>query len=482
MTDKKPEISQAAQASTPSASATPGPAINASANKRSPVKKSRPVLIPAFIILLLIAVALGAAVWYQQKQFRQTSADLTTQVQRNTSMANQAADQARQALSMLEDQTAQLNALRSSLDESREQVGSLEQAFRTLTDSGSDLVLINDIDHLLTIAQQQLQLSGNVANAVISLETAQAQLARANRPGLASLLQTINGDLERLRAASTVDVALLSTQLDELAALVSDAPLLVPDDAAPGVVDGGAEAGAPQASGKSRDDVDANAPWWKKTLATMDDWSRDAWTSVRQDLGQFIAVRRVDDPVALLMSPDQATRFRENLRLRIMTAQLALMMRQPKVWESETAALVKAIESRYDPKAQPSRHALKLARQMADTSIELKLPTVANSLQAVQALREANAKSARDGSIPSTDEAAPAAAPEDAAPDQAPSSPEPQSGLESRPMPESPAPESSPPESSPPESQAPESSGAQTQSSAAPHAQSAAAATTRLRG
>src|SRR5690606_14258936 len=186
--------------------------------------------------------------------------------------------------------------------------------------------------------------------------------------------------------------------------------------------------------------------------------------------------------VALLMSPDQATRFRENLRLRIMTAQLALMMRQPKVWESETAALVKAIESRYDPKAQPSRHALKLARQMADTSIELKLPTVANSLQAVQALREANAKSARDGSIPSTDEAAPAAAPEDAAPDQAPSSPEPQSGLESRPMPESPAPESSPPESSPPESQAPESSGAQTQSSAAPHAQSAAAATARLRG
>src|SRR5690606_36030872 len=138
-----------------------------------------------------------------------------------------------------------------------------------------------------------------------------------------------------------------------------------------------------------------------------------------------------------------------------------------KVWESETAALVKAIESRYDPKAQPSRHALKLARQMADTSIEQKLPTVANSLQAVQALREANAKSAQNGSIPSTDEAAPAAAPEVVAPDQAPSTPEPEPGLESRPMPESPA-----PESSPPQSQAPESPGAQTQSSAASHAQS----------
>jgi len=492
MTDKKPEISQAAQASTSSASASPGPATTASAKKTSPVKKSRPILVPAFIILLFIAAALAAAFWYQQQQFRQSSANLATEAQRSASTASQAAEQAQQALSALKDQAAQLESLQSAFDESREQVASLEQAFRTLTDSGSDLVLINDIDHLLTIAQQQLRLSGNVANAVISLETAQAQLARANRPGLASLLQTINGDLERLRAASTVDVALLSTQLDELSALVSEAPLLVPDDAAPGLVEA-APAKAPESSVDSRDSVDANAPWWKKTLATVDNWSRDAWTSVRQDLGQFITVRRVDDPTALLMSPDQATRFRENLRLRIMTAQLALMMRQPKVWESETAALVKAIENRYDPRAQSSRQALKLARQMSDTSIELKLPTVANSLQAVQALREANAKSAQNGSIASGDEAASSASQEAGAGD-APATPEPQPEPESSTAPESsstsespttPEAPAAPPAAQPsaePQSPAPESPEAQTQSAAPSPAQTAVAAITRSRG
>lgn len=483
MTDKKPEISQAAQASTPSASASPGPATTASAKKTSPVKKSRPILVPAFILVLFIAVALAAAFWYQQQQFRQSSANLATEAQRSASAASQAAEQAQQALSALQDHAAQLESLQSALDESREQVASLEQAFRTLTDSGSDLVLINDIDHLLTIAQQQLQLSGNVANAVISLETAQAQLARANRPGLASLLQTINGDLERLRAASTVDVALLSTQLDELSALVSEAPLLVPDDAAPGLVDA-APATAPESSVDNRDSVDANAPWWQKSLSTIDNWSRAAWTSVRQDLGEFITVRRVDDPTALLMSPDQATRFRENLRLRIMTAQLALMMRQPKVWESETAALVKAIESRYDPRAQPSRQALKLARQMSDTSIELKLPTVTNSLQAVQALREANAKSAQDGSIAPDDEAAPAS--QEAGAGDAPTATEQQpapepSAAEPQTAPESPsAPQPAEPQSPAPET--PEAPEAQTQSVAPSSAQTAVAAITRSRG
>jgi uroporphyrin-3 C-methyltransferase len=364
--------------------------------------------------VVLIAILLAAALWYQQQQFKQISVDLASQVQSSSSGASQAVEQARQVLSVTQEQTTRIARLEQGLEQSRGHVESLEQAFRTLTDSGSDLILINDVDHLLTIAQQQLQLAGNVANAIISLETAQAQLARANRPGLASLLQTINGDLDRLRAASTIDIALLSDQLDELGALVSEAPLLMPDDAAPEPV------APPPSSSASRAAPPDQAPagsraWWEQSLDTAGNWTRNAWTSMRQDLGQFITVRRVDDPAALLMSPDQATRFRENLRLRIMTAQLALMMRQPKIWMSETEALVKAVESRYDPRSPQTRQALKMARHMADTSIDVKLPTVTNSLQAVQGLREESAKAAENGTVgasePPQDEAPPAEQP-----------------------------------------------------------------------
>ncbi len=419
MTDKKTEIPQAPSASTPtppaspapasgakpadstapgksagpsSAGATgkttsPGPATSAAIPPAGPARKRRSPWLPAFLVALIIVAILAAVAWYQQKQFQQASANLLSQVQSSNNTVSQALEQARQALAQTQEQSGQIAALENTLRQFRGQVDGLDQAFQTLTDRGSDLVLINDVDHLVTIAQQQLQLGGNVANAVISLETAQAQLARANRPGLASLQQTLNGDLDRLRAASTVDIAALSAQLDELSSLVSEAALLVPDDAAPEPL----PAPEPSVSATSRfsgGPADPDAPWWKQGLANIETWAQGAWASVRQDLGEFITVRRVDDATALLMSPDQATRFRETLRLRIMTAQLALMMKQPKIWQAETAALVKSIETRFDERSPQARQAIKIARQMADTAIDAELPTVTNTLRAIETLRQ----------------------------------------------------------------------------------------------
>src|SRR5690606_9267442 len=269
----------------------------------------------------------------------------------------------------------------------------LDEALRIMTDRGSELVLLNDIDHLVTIAQQQLQLGGNVRNAIVALESAQSQLARANRPALAMLQQTLNGDLDRLRAASTVDIAAFSHQLEELAVLVTEAPLIMPDRAAAS----SEEAATPQVREHPATTVPpetgANDNWLDKAWDTTRNWSRSAWSSLREDLGQFIEVRRVDDASALLMSPDQATRFRDNLRTRVMTAQLALMMRQPEIWKTETEAVVKAIESRYDESSPLTRKALRMARHMADASIDAELPTVENTLQALTALRDEQSRS-----------------------------------------------------------------------------------------
>src|SRR5690606_12746997 len=139
------------------------------------------------------------------------------------------------------------------------------------------LVLLNDIDHLATIAQQQLELGGNVRNAIVALESAQAQLARANRPALASLLQTVNGDLERLRAASTIDIAAFSRQLDELAMLLTEAPLVVPDESARSTRASTAgeatiEREQPAPTVPPADQTDG--PWWEEAWDTSRDWTR----------------------------------------------------------------------------------------------------------------------------------------------------------------------------------------------------------------
>src|SRR5690606_17542371 len=114
-------------------------------------------------------------------------------------------------------------------------------------------------------------LEGNVANAIISLEVAQARLARANRPALASLQQTINGDVDRLRAVVTVDVPTLSARLDRLYTLLGEAPLLVPDAAAPQTTPPAAE---PAPVPAAADPLAADAPWWRRMGHEAWDWTQ----------------------------------------------------------------------------------------------------------------------------------------------------------------------------------------------------------------
>lgn len=371
-------------------------------NSKKGANRRRSIWATVFVVLVLIAAALAAAVWYQQKIARQAQAALLEQMQSSSALARQAANTAQQALELAQSQSNRVDSLKSLQSDSQAQIDSLEQAFQMLTDKGSDLVLINDVDHLVQIANQQLALSGNAGNAIVALETAQAQLARANRPSLAALQQAINGDVDRLRAVSTVDVAQLSARLDELGELISKAPLLIPDDAAPKVDTSERDAAlaAQQASFAAPADQDGN--WWNRSLNASRRWAGEAWSMVRHDLGGLLSVRRVQDSSALLLSPDQATQLRENLRLRVMTAQLALMMRQPSVWNSELQVLLKALDSYFDTTAEQTRQARKLAAQLAEISVAVKLPSVSNSMQALDAVREANAKAGDQAGSPSS--------------------------------------------------------------------------------
>ncbi|UYY85805.1 uroporphyrinogen-III C-methyltransferase [Alcaligenes sp. SMD-FA] len=356
---------------------------------------------PAYALTAVVVVLAAAGLWYQNSLLEKHKAELQAQLATNINTTEQARQTAQQALALAQRQSDKLAQLEKSFNDSTEQFHDLSQAFQTMTDSGSELVLLNDVDHLATIAQQQLMLGGNVANAIVSLEAAQAQLARANRVGLASLQQTLNGDLERLRAAATVDVASLSRQLDTLSRYVSEAPLLVPDDVA-----GGANTEALDLSSESvaSAELPADAPWWERSWNTVQQWGSSAWRSVSHDLGQFVSIRRVDDAAALLMSPDQAARLRENLRLRIMAAQLAMMMNQSAVWQTELNAVATALEKRFDTQSNQVQQALRLTRQLQDTRIGARLPTVNNTLAAIESLRQAQAGRSQNNTDDTTTE------------------------------------------------------------------------------
>src|SRR5690606_30058375 len=169
--------------------------------------------------------------------------------------------------------------------------------------------------------------------------------------------------------------ALRTSQLDTLYGLIGEAPTIV--SGAP-LVKFGEEseqaAQAQSASEASQQDAAAEDSWWESSLETAQRWSAEAWSSVKQDLSSLVEVRRVDDQAALLVSPDQSERLRDNMRLRVVTARLALLMRQPEVWTAELSMLEKMLSTRFDGNSAQGREAISLVNSLAKTPVAIDLP------------------------------------------------------------------------------------------------------------
>ncbi|MCE7058366.1 uroporphyrinogen-III C-methyltransferase, partial [Algoriphagus sp. AGSA1] len=143
-------------------------------------------------------------------------------------------------------------------------------------------------------------------------------------------------------------------------------------------------------------DADPNASWLERSWDNTATWSREAWSVIRHDLAGFFDIRRVDNEAALLISPDQATQLRQALRLRVMTAQLALMMRQPEIWRSELQAVLTALETYYDNQSTVTQRAVRQVTRLIETPVDTKLPTLSNTLEAIEVLRHERAQTLTD--------------------------------------------------------------------------------------
>ncbi len=391
MTDKTPATDPAVLPAAPDATAPAS--APADSVKARPAKRGSGPLVTALIIVILLAVGLGYALWKQRTQFVSAGREVATRLDTLSADVSQARKDTREALALAQAQTGRVAELEDTLRETQSQYNALQQAWQNFNDSASDELLANDVERLLTIANQQLRLAGNVSNAIVALETAQSRLARADRPRFSSLQQSINGDLDRLRAVSTVDIPAQSGRIERLVALIGKAPLLVPDTVSPGVAPvGQSQPPAPAPTVDPQAGLPADAAWWQRWRAEVASWPGRAGSALAHELGGLITIQRVDEPAALLLSPEQADQVRGTLRQRLLTAQLAMLMRQPSVWKSELDNVGSTLSKYFDARSPDTVAAQTLARELAQTDIAVRMPDVSDSLNAVAALRAAGFK------------------------------------------------------------------------------------------
>jgi len=314
-----------------------------------------------FLPLLLLA---GVLAWHIVDSRREISA-LRSEIARPAAAAESENAQALSAA--LSGLTERVTAVEARQKSGSDQEAALQALFQNVA-SGREAAELLEVEQAVTLGAQQLQLAGNVPVALLALRTADAQLATLDQARLLPLRKALAADIARLDGLPRVDLPGISLRLEEILHGVDKLPFAVyarPD-----------EAPAPADAAPTEE-----LPWWRLALA-------DAWREVRN----MIRIQRFDRAEPPLMAPEQAFFLRENLKLRLLSARLALFGRDETSFRNELKA-AEAWLNRYFIVSDPAvAAALGQLKELAAADIVLELPDLRGSQKALQALRESEDK------------------------------------------------------------------------------------------
>ena len=325
------------------------------------------------VLLLLFVVALW---WVNHDRIGVLEREFARRIQDGDTATKESRVLSRQALDQVTALQTRIGVLESKLSESQSQQLALEQLYQELSRSRDEWALA-EIEQTLAVAAQQLQLAGNVQGALIALQNADNRLARNDKPQFINLRRVLARDIERLKALPAVDVAGSALRLDSLVGMVDTLPMLVDEKPAPRprldarpVVRDAKKDGAVGA-------VSSTFDWLHDTVRYGIAQAWDAFT-------QLVRVREVDTPDALLVTPDQAFFVRENLKLRLLNARLALLARQEATYRADLVTAQETLQRYFDARSRQTAAAVALLKQVQASNTVIELPTLAESLNAVR--------------------------------------------------------------------------------------------------
>lgn len=265
--------------------------------------------------------------------------------------------------------SAKVALLEARYAEGQNQRAALETLYQELSSSRDETALAQ-VEQMLLIAGQQLQLSANVKAALIAMQQADDYLKRMDRASLNGLRKTIARDMDKLRALPNVDVPGINLRLDNLIATVDALPLAqdirLPQEA--GIA-------APAASTGSG---------WQRLL-------HEIW----DDAKHLVRIENMQKQELPLLSPTQTFFLRENLKLRLLSARLALLARDENSFKHDLQAGQDWVTRYFDTQSADGALAASTLQRLRASNISIELPDVSTSLEAVRNYRVTREKPAR---------------------------------------------------------------------------------------
>ena len=252
--------------------------------------------------------------------------------------------------------------------------------YQDLSKSKDDWSLA-EIEQVLSTANQQLQLSGNIDGALVALQNADRTLAHSNKPQFIAIRAAIARDIGRLRAVPNVDTAGMALKLDSIINEINRLPLMAGEKPLP-------EHGRDGSLRMKKEYEFSLSPseWAHSGAVLWNEWIDD----MREEIHSLVRVQEVDAPDALILSPSQAYYLRENLKLRLLSARLSLLSHSPNSFKNDINAALDLLDRYFDTSADSVKSVRVTLRNLESSDLSVDIPSLSDSLNAVQNHRMKN--------------------------------------------------------------------------------------------
>jgi uroporphyrin-3 C-methyltransferase len=312
-------------------------------------------------LLVLAALALLALEWYDTRtRIARLRDEAAARISESSADARRALDATRELRETTRELQGKVGAIEAWQNENRSREAELQSLYQELS-RGRDEWTLSEVEQTLQIASQQLYLAGNVSSALAALQGIDARLGRSDRVELAPLRKSIEHDIDQLKAVPNLDVPGLTLRLDDVIDSVDSLPLRSEE----------------QKAEHESSSAPAAGSWWERAAAS-------AWGEVKG----LVRIQRIDVNDARLLAPEQTYFLRENLKLRLLHARVALLQRNESVFRDDIKQAREMVQRYFDTAAKPVASATEALDKLDSAALKVELPSLSDSLNLVRRLRQ----------------------------------------------------------------------------------------------
>jgi uroporphyrin-3 C-methyltransferase len=332
------------------------------------------------VLLACLSSAAVVYAWNTQQRLKSLEGELVRRQQDSGAQATEARTLARNAELAAREAAAKVALLDARVAETALQRSQFEDLVQSLARSRDENVLA-DIDAAIRVALQQNAITGSAEPLLLVLKQSEERLARYNQPRLERVRRAVAQDLERTRAAGVADLGVLTIRIDEVVRSIDELPLLAQVERR-GPPASSASASAPAAT-TTASAASAPAPRTLGWAASFGERGQALLGSFWQEVKSLVRVTRIDAPEAMLLAPDQAYFLRENLKLRLLNARLALLSRQFDTAQLDLREARTALDRYFDRNQRRVQQASEMLSQVASQARAVTVPRPDATLAAI---------------------------------------------------------------------------------------------------